>query len=69
VAQISAALHVTFQNYQRRDGTVFYAPDRDPSIDFSVPLSAISGLDNCFVPTPVLGTVPPFDAGAAGSGD
>ena len=69
VAQISAALHVTFQNYQRRDGTVFYAPDRDPSIDFSVPLSAISGLDNCFVPTPVLGTVPPFDAGAAGAGD
>ena len=69
VAQISAALHVTFQNYQRRDGSVFYAPDRDPSIDFSVPLSAISGLDNCFVPTPVLGTVPPFDAGAAGAGD
>ena len=29
VAQINAALHVTFQNDQRRDGSVFYAPDRD----------------------------------------
>jgi hypothetical protein len=58
VAQINAALHVTFQNYQHRDGSVFYAPDRDPSIDFSLPLSSISGLDNCLVPTPVLGTAP-----------
>lgn len=69
VAQINAALHVTFQNYQRRDGTVFYAPDRDPSIDLSLPLLDISGLDNCFVPMPVIGAVPPFDAGAAGAGD
>lgn len=49
-AQIDAAFGVTLNYYLRPDGTQFYAPDQDPSLDLSVPLGAVSGVDNCIVP-------------------
>jgi hypothetical protein len=48
----NAALHVTFNDYQRPDGTQFYAPNADPSLDLGVSILAISGLDNCQLPQP-----------------
>ncbi|MGO9833343.1 MAG: protease pro-enzyme activation domain-containing protein [Polyangiaceae bacterium] len=49
---LDAVLHVTFNEYLRQDGTQFYAPNQDPSIDLSVPLLSIDGLDNCSIPEP-----------------
>ncbi len=46
VADISRAFHVNLYNYQRADGTEFYAPDRDPSLDLDVPVHAVKHLDN-----------------------
>jgi hypothetical protein len=54
-ATLGAALEVTFNFYVRPDGTQFYAPDRDPSLDLNVKLDAISGLDNCVLPQPIGG--------------
>ncbi len=45
-AQIGAAFHVHLNNYLRKDGNVFYAPDQEPSMDISIPIQHISGLDN-----------------------
>lgn len=51
-AVAGAALHVTFNDYQRSNGGSFYAPDQDPSLDLSVPLLSIDGLDDCQIPVP-----------------
>ncbi|HEX4447703.1 MAG TPA: protease pro-enzyme activation domain-containing protein [Polyangiaceae bacterium] len=50
--QFDAALHTTFGYYQRPDGSQFYAPDVDPSVDVGVAILAIDGLDNCVLPQP-----------------
>jgi hypothetical protein len=47
---IDAAFHVTLNDYLRPDGTEFYGPDRDPSVDLGVPLSGVS-MDSCRRPT------------------
>jgi hypothetical protein len=52
VSVLDAALHVTFNDYLRPDGTTFYAPAQDPSIDLSVTILGIDGLDNCSLPQP-----------------
>jgi hypothetical protein len=52
-AAINAALHVRIDYYLRRDGSLFFAPDRDPSLDLAIPISSIVGLDNCDVATPI----------------
>jgi Pro-kumamolisin, activation domain len=49
---VNAAFHVTLNEYQRRDGTMFYAPDVDPSADLTVPVLGPEGLDNCAVAMP-----------------
>jgi kumamolisin len=69
IAQLNEALNVTFENYQRYDGSIYYAPDRQPSIDSSVPLLGVSGLDNCYLPIPANADQPEGqpDAGSAGS--
>jgi len=54
-SSIEAAFHVTLDVYLRRDGTQFYAPDMDPSIDLTVPVLDALGLDNCDVPMPATG--------------
>jgi subtilase family serine protease len=48
-ASVETAFHVTLLTRRRPDGSVFYAPDREPSLDLDVPVSHISGLDN-FIP-------------------
>jgi subtilase family serine protease len=49
VAQIERAFFVNLITAQRPDGTIFYAPDRVPSLDLNVPVLGISGIDD-FVP-------------------
>ena len=43
-------LHVNLHYYQRADGTQFYAPDSEPSVDLDLPLTRVSGLDNATAP-------------------
>ena len=53
VADIEKSLHVTMRVYQHpTEPRAFYAPDVEPSLDLSVPLWHISGLDNFTVPHP-----------------
>ncbi len=50
VDTIDRALHVSMGTYRRAtQKTTFFAPDREPTLDLSVPLLEISGLDN-FIP-------------------
>ena len=53
VADIEKALHVTMRVYQHpKEARTFYAPDVEPSLDWSVPVLHISGLDNYTLPFP-----------------
>jgi kumamolisin len=55
VASVEAALHVTMGVYQHpTENRTFYAADREPTPDLSVPLWHISGLDNYSIPQPLL---------------
>ena len=59
VAAIERALHVTLQTYAHpAEQRTFYAPDREPSLDLSVPVLQISGLDNYARPQPHLQATP-----------
>lgn len=50
-ANIENAFQVTLGLYQHpTENRTFYAPDREPSVDFGVPLLHISGLDNFSLP-------------------
>jgi alpha-tubulin suppressor-like RCC1 family protein len=51
-AQIERAFFVSLVLARRPDGTIFYAPDRAPSVNMSLPvtLEGMSGLDNYAVP-------------------
>ncbi len=60
--QIEQALFVGLKQRVRPDGSLFYAIDRDPSINLGVKLLWISGLENRVVATPGAGT------GGAGAG-
>ena len=62
VADIEKLFHVHLLIYQHpTEARTFYAPDTEPSINLSVPIHAITGLNNYLVPTPSAGT-------ASGSG-
>ena len=50
--KVNQALYVNMNYYQRPDGTVFYAPDREPSIDLPAPLVEIGALQNYFASRP-----------------
>ncbi|MGA2133229.1 MAG: protease pro-enzyme activation domain-containing protein [Bryobacteraceae bacterium] len=53
VASIEQALHVAMDVYQHpTENRTFYAPDREPTPDLSVPLWHIAGLDNYSIPKP-----------------
>jgi len=45
-ATVQSAFNVTLHRYRRPDGSVFRAPDRDPSVDLDVNIAQISGLDD-----------------------
>jgi subtilase family serine protease len=54
VATIEKAFHVNINNYQDpSDGRTFFAVDREPTADISIPLWHISGLDNDSKPHPL----------------
>jgi subtilase family serine protease len=56
VADIESALNVHLNNRSRADGTQFYAPDVEPSIQLSVPVEHIGGLDDFFRPVSASGS-------------
>jgi kumamolisin len=55
VSAVETAFHVTMHTYQHpTESRTFYAPDREPVTDLSIPLWHISGLDNYSIPHPML---------------
>jgi hypothetical protein len=56
VAQIEQALHANLVLRQRYDGSSFVTVDREPSIDLTLPILRIGGLDDFVVPTSQLST-------------
>jgi len=61
---IQNAFYVKLNTYKRPDGSVFHAPDREPSLDLTTPVLHISGLDNYVRPVPnVKPTVTPSSHG------
>ena len=59
VAQIEKAFHVTMVVYQHpTENRTFYSPDREPSLDLSVPILHIAGLDSFSIPRPKLKRAP-----------
>jgi subtilase family serine protease len=55
VAQIEKAFHVRMTVYQHpTENRTFYSPDREPSLDLTVPVSHIAGLNNFSIPRPLL---------------
>jgi len=51
-ATIEKALFVNLNYKSRPDGTQFYAPDREPSLNLEPTVLRVSGLENYDVPTP-----------------
>ena len=53
VSDIEKTFHVTMRLYRHpKENRSFFAPDVEPSVDISVPILHVSGLDNFFVPHP-----------------
>jgi hypothetical protein len=53
VADIQKAFHVILQSYRHPvEARDFYAPDSEPSVDVSLPIADISGLNNYVLPHP-----------------
>jgi subtilase family serine protease len=52
-SKIETAFHVSLGLYEHpTENRIFYAPDREPTVDLAVPLLHISGLDNFSIPQP-----------------
>jgi uncharacterized membrane protein len=52
-AQVNRAFHVTMQVYQHpTEDRTFFSPDREPTLNLSVPVIHISGLNNYAMPQP-----------------
>jgi subtilase family serine protease len=70
VAQVNKAFHVTMCNYRHpTESRNFYSPDREPSLELSVPVMHIAGLNNFSIPQPKYKRAPPnFRRNAIGSG-
>jgi hypothetical protein len=45
-SDIQKAFHVNLHNYKRADGSAFFAPDGEPSLEKAVPITRVTGLDN-----------------------
>jgi hypothetical protein len=55
VADIEKAFQVTMRTYRHpKENRMFYAPDAEPSVDVTVPILHVSGLDNFELPHPKL---------------
>jgi subtilase family serine protease len=70
VAQVNTAFHVTMTNYRHpTEKRPFYSPDREPSLELSVPVLHIAGMNNFSIPRPKYKRAPPnFRRNAIGSG-
>ncbi|HLX94376.1 MAG TPA: protease pro-enzyme activation domain-containing protein, partial [Verrucomicrobiae bacterium] len=54
VADIERVFHVTLRTYRHpTENRTFYAPDVEPSLDLTVPVLHVSGLDNYIQPRPM----------------
>jgi subtilase family serine protease len=51
-SDVEKAFFVNINDYQRPDGTLFFAPDREPSVDLDIPVVCVAGLDNEIPPRP-----------------
>jgi subtilase family serine protease len=55
VVQINKAFHVTMKTYRHpTENRTFFSPDREPSLDLSVPIAHIAGLNNFSIPHPAV---------------
>lgn len=54
VDDIQKTFHVHLKRLQRPDGSEFHAPDQEPSVDLSVPIAHVAGLENYQIPKPTL---------------
>jgi subtilase family serine protease len=70
VAQINKAFHMVMTTYHHpTENRNFYSPDREPSLDMSVPLTHIAGLNNFSLPRPKFKKAPAnFRRNSTGSG-
>ncbi|MBV9646713.1 MAG: hypothetical protein JO043_04540, partial [Candidatus Eremiobacteraeota bacterium] len=62
VGAIQQAFHITMQTRRRADGSVFYAPSREPALALSTPILHIDGLDNERVPKPTISSRVPVNS-------
>jgi len=59
VSDVEKAFHVKMRTYHHpAENRDFFAPDAEPSVDSSVPVLNVSGLDNYFQPRPALHIMP-----------
>jgi subtilase family serine protease len=70
VAQINKAFHVAMTNYRHpTENRTFYSPDREPSLDLSVLVTHVAGLNNFSLPRPKFKRAPAnFRRNTTGSG-
>jgi subtilase family serine protease len=70
VSQVNKAFHVTMTNYRHpTENRIFYSPDREPSLDLSVTVAHIAGMNNFSLPRPKFKRAPPnFRRSSVGSG-
>jgi uncharacterized repeat protein (TIGR01451 family) len=70
VSDVEKAFHTTIRTYRHpAEARDFFAPDVEPSVDSSVPVLHVSGLDNYALPRPALYKMPASNAKPAlGSG-
>jgi subtilase family serine protease len=72
VGQIEKAFHVGMMVYKHpTENRTFYSPDREPSLDLSVAVAHIAGLNDYSIPHPKLKKLPPGTparSNATGSG-
>jgi hypothetical protein len=55
VDQINSAFHVKMNVYRHpTEDRTFYSPDREPSLNLSVPVAHIAGLNNFYLPHPMV---------------
>ena len=71
VDQINSAFHVRMNVYRHpTEDRTFYSPDREPSLNLSVPVAHIAGLNNFHLPRPMVTAAQPGHeaANVTGSG-
>jgi hypothetical protein len=55
-ADVERAFDVRLDTALRADGTTFFGPDDEPTVDLALPVQFISGLTDYFVPKPATGS-------------